>query len=417
MEGVSSKLDEDKRSADSAIRGYSYQFLHTIAHILEQEDDFENIIEGIEDLDVYSSEGNNLYQYKYHEYQNITNSIIGKPVGIMFNHFLNNENNKFNYKLIIYTQDNKDFIVNSIILKKILNTAAAKKVIEEENFKKIETKTSAFLELFSLVKAKEFSTLEQEVTEKIISITDISEAESKYGVLPNALKVINKLSMEKDKKNRIITCKEFKEKIFFEKHMIDVSFVERIKGEEKALIEFRSELKANNIDPTSNEYVVVLTNTRDRNSTTLIYDIAKKFYYDGNKINMYPVTFIINNNAEELNKIKIDLLDIMKNNNEKLIFNDGYEGYSFSPSVFNMKPFSTTSPKNGKVNNANFNFKIISLDTYSKNEVEIQLNSPVFFYMSYFDKLINSKYVKKFYIGNFKKEKILSLMGGNYGQK
>ena len=54
------------RSAESSITGYSYQFLITILHILENNLDSECIIEGIEDFDIIFVDDRYLNQYKYH---------------------------------------------------------------------------------------------------------------------------------------------------------------------------------------------------------------------------------------------------------------------------------------------------------------------------------------------------------------
>lgn len=401
-----------KRSAEAAIKGYSYQFLQTIAQILEQEDDVMNTIEGIEDLDVYSSDGIDLCQYKYHEFANITNSLIGKPVGIMFNHFLNNPNSKYKYKLIIYTQDEKKF---EIKIKEILKTKNAQEQIDKHNKNKIESDSEEFQKQFLLIKAKEFISLENEVIEKIIKMGNLSEEEARYSVLPNFLKTINKLSMEKNEKFRQISCKQLKEKIIFEKHIIDVSFLERIYGEEKAIKEFIRNMKLENISSNSKSHVILLTMDSGRDYTQLIYDVAKKFYYKGNKQDIYPVTFVVDGDDEEISELKKRLLLIMKANNEKLIFNDGYEGYNFSPRIFNMLPISTHTPLNGKVNKVNYNYKIISLKTYKAHESDIKFISPIFFYVDYWDEYITTSYVKSFYMGNFNNEKILLLLGEKNG--
>ncbi|MCE2706244.1 MAG: hypothetical protein LW807_04130 [Proteobacteria bacterium] len=43
---------KNNRSADASIKGYNYQFLHSIKDILESESDAVHTVEGIEDLDI-----------------------------------------------------------------------------------------------------------------------------------------------------------------------------------------------------------------------------------------------------------------------------------------------------------------------------------------------------------------------------
>lgn len=406
------KLTKKDRSADAAIKGYSYQFLQTIANILEQDDGEINIVEGIEDLDVYSSNGKKLCQYKYHEFANINNSLIGKPVGIMFNHFVENQDSEYRYKLIIYTQDEKDFKLD---IERVLETANAQKQINDKNKEISNNDIKIFEKKITLVKAKKFEVLEEEVVEKIKYMNNLSMEEARYGVLPNALKIINKLSMEKDIDSRKISCKDFKEKIVFEKHMVDVSFLARIEGEEKSVKEFVRTLILENVKPNSKKYVIFLTIDKNRDYSQLIYNLSKNFYYKGNKNDINPVTFIIDGTDVSIKNVKKKLLRIMQENNEEIIFNDGYEDYNFIPELFNAEPISTQSPLNGKVNRVNYNYKIISLKTYEKNKSEIIFKSPVFFYLNYFDKMINPNYVKAFYVGNYSDQKILSLIGGKNG--
>jgi len=79
------------RSAEASIKGYNYQFLHTVKDILENKSDtYENIIEGIEDLDIVKENSRDLIQYKYHEEQSYQNSRVAKPIALMFNYFINN---------------------------------------------------------------------------------------------------------------------------------------------------------------------------------------------------------------------------------------------------------------------------------------------------------------------------------------
>ena len=71
------------RSADSSISGYSYQFLITIDHIISGRSDDKFIIEGIEDLDVITTDEKCLNQYKHHPDKDLTNSLIAKPIILM----------------------------------------------------------------------------------------------------------------------------------------------------------------------------------------------------------------------------------------------------------------------------------------------------------------------------------------------
>ena len=94
------------RSAEASIKGYNYQFLHTIKDILENEPDTDVCtVEGIEDFDIEKDSEKDLIQYKYHEYQSFTNTRVAKPISLMFKYFKDNQHEVINYKLFIYLND------------------------------------------------------------------------------------------------------------------------------------------------------------------------------------------------------------------------------------------------------------------------------------------------------------------------
>ena len=79
------------RSAISTIKGYFYQFDKSILEILEQSNETDMVtIEGIEDIDIENSDERNFIQCKYYEKTDFDNSIIRKPIQLMFRHYLEN---------------------------------------------------------------------------------------------------------------------------------------------------------------------------------------------------------------------------------------------------------------------------------------------------------------------------------------
>lgn len=95
------------RSAISTIKGYFYQFDKSILEILEQSNETDMVtIEGIEDIDIENSDERNFIQCKYYEKTDFDNSIIRKPIQLMFRHYLENrtepKDKNFTYRLYGY---------------------------------------------------------------------------------------------------------------------------------------------------------------------------------------------------------------------------------------------------------------------------------------------------------------------------
>lgn len=396
------------RCANSSIKGYFYQFLHTIYDILNQEDDKINIIEGIEDLDICSSEESKLCQYKYHEEKHFTNSVVGKPIGLMYNHFLNNEQGTYVYKLILYISEELP-IIDEERLTRILSMKASQDYIDELNKQYCgdNLKIQSFLKRFSCIKSEKFSALEERVIKKIIDIFNVSEDEARFTIISNALKIIMNFAVKSNYEDRTISTKEFKTLINSKKQSADIAFCTRLYGETKATQMIKTRMRDMNIKPNTHDYIFYISDTTRMQLSNLILEIAKKFYYKGNKNDYRPVTFIIQN----MPNIKNSIVNTMQSNGEVIIFNDGYEDYGFCYKIFNQKPITTSRPLSGKVNNVNFNFKIISLNTYQNNKEKIDFENPVMFSIGESKDEIINDFEKIYYINVLSNEKIISILG------
>jgi hypothetical protein len=89
------------RTADYTIQGFIYQFIITFQKILEDSSDSDITIEGIiEDIDILTPLGYEVFQCKYHECKTkFTLSDIYKPVLQMLSHFKNNPSAGIKYRL------------------------------------------------------------------------------------------------------------------------------------------------------------------------------------------------------------------------------------------------------------------------------------------------------------------------------
>lgn len=401
------------RSAEHSIKGYLYQFLHTVYDILNQSDENSlNQIEGIEDLDIFSFESNQveLCQYKYHETKTFTNSVVAKPLGIMFNHFISNQSNGYIYKLIVHTQNHSPDIDESL-LKEILGLKTARNYIDEEHQQYCTDldKIKQFKNKLLYVSAIKFSELEDEIIKKIIDVFGVSEDEAKFNILPSALKEVNSMGTNSKDKDRTISTKDFKILLNTQKNITDLSFINRIYGEKKAIEELMKRLNNLNIKSNRSEYVIFIKDNGRFDLASLIIDVVQNFYYKGNKKDLKPVTFIVENEKNIID-LKKNVINTMKKNNTPILFNDGYEDYSFSTEIFNMKPISTIHAN--KINNVNFNFRLLSYSTFERNKDYINFENPAVFCIAEYNKNIFKNFNKVFFVKAFDKENILKLLGG-----
>lgn len=397
------------RSAEASIKGYTYQFLYTILDILNQDDLTINTIEGIEDLDIYNTDTSQLCQYKYHESRKFTNSLVGKPIGLMYNHFINNETDQYNYKLILYVSEEIP-VFDKDRLTDILNLKSSQEYIEEKNITYCydSLKIEEFIEKFSCIQALEFSRLEDDTVNKLIKVFNVSEEEARLNILPNALKHIIFMGTKSNLEDRKISTKNFKQLLNTNKEISDIAFYTRINGEDKAVKTLKKRMNGIGIKRNNFEHVVFLSNESRNQLPNLILEIAKKFYYYGNKSDYIPATFIVKN----MGGIKKSILRSMKDNNEVILFNDGYEDHGFIEEVFNQVNISSSRPNQGKVNQANFNFRLISLDTYKLNRKDIRFKNPVIFCIDEPEDNFITDFNKIYYINSLSNENILSVIGG-----
>lgn len=99
---------ERKRSAESTIAGYLYQFDKTIIELIKQEDNDTVIcVEGIEDIDIENINelDNTSVQVKYYAKTTYKTSEIKEPIQQMFKHFkevIKNNLNRRNYYLYAF---------------------------------------------------------------------------------------------------------------------------------------------------------------------------------------------------------------------------------------------------------------------------------------------------------------------------
>ncbi len=403
------------RSADAAIRGYGYQFLHTVKDILENENDTNvNTIEGIEDLDIETSDKTKLIQYKYHEEQSYTNSKIAKPIALMFKHFKNN-GERYNYKLFIFLNDSSlpELTKDKVI--EILKIQEARKILSDtdteltlENIDYYSDDIERFVEYFSWRLTNKYEELEDDVVNIFETNLGISSEESKIIYLSNALKIINDLAKQQDVNSRKITKREFLSKLNSYKKRLYSAYLLREKGFNKLKTIIKQQKNAENIKPNTSTHIVYIGNDNRENIHSLMIDLVKKFCFKDKKHDYKPIVFIVK--SSNYSNFKKLLFEKVGNDNIKV--NDGTEDYFFNKTIFNNKPIIVKNRAGNKINKVEYNFKIISKDNYDRYKNDIDFANPVIFILDSDESDLFSNIEKRFYFNQLENNQILQLIGG-----
>ena len=239
------------RAAISTIKGYFYQFDKSILEILEQSNETDMVtIEGVEDIDIENSDERNFIQCKYYEKTDFDNSIIRKPIQLMFRHYLENRTdpkdknftyrlygyyNKGHEKLLELTTENLrtyflDFSKYGVIdesgnsnyqIKNKKGEVIFEETVEDDDIEDFKN------HLFIDIKADSYENQIEKIKSKIQNdLSDYSEEDIEL-IYFNALKIIKDLACEHNIEKRQISKKEFWDRIktknyYFERWMSEL---------------------------------------------------------------------------------------------------------------------------------------------------------------------------------------------------
>jgi len=405
------------RSAEASIRGYNYQFLHTVKDIIElASDDNLCTVEGVEDFDIEKDTEKDLIQYKYHENKDFQNSRIAKPIALMFKYFLENRDKEINYRLFIYLIDDEFPDKDDTRITNILKIKEARKILSNseteltlEEIDNMSEDISSFNEKLFWKKTQKYSELEENIINIFETNLGISNSESKIIYLANAVKIISDLSMKDGERN--ITKRDFLNRLKSYEKVIHSSFLNRVKGFSKLKSYYKKQKNSLNIKKDTVSYVVQINNINRDNIAQFVIELSKKFCYKDNKSTYKPITFVINCPIERYKEFKKNIFNYILSENELIKINDGYEDYKFNINIFNEKLFSTKKGNGNKYNSVSFNFKFIHQSIFKAKFENMNYSSIGLFIIdnSCTDLLEVSE--KLFYLNNLTNEQMLEIIG------
>lgn len=290
------------RSAISTIKGYFYQFDKSILEILEQSNETDMVtIEGIEDIDIENSDERNFIQCKYYEKTDFDNSIIRKPIQLMFRHYLENrtepKDKNFTYRLYGYYKKGHEKLLELTTenLKTYFLDFSKFGVIDESgnsNYQIKNKKGEVIFEetvedddiedfknhLFIDIKADSYENQIEKIKSKIQNdLSDYSEEDIEL-IYFNALKIIKDLACEHNIEKRQISKKEFWDRIKTKNYYFERWMSELLEWKNyKKIIHKKYFPRVSNLSPAHRFFILDCQGESVNNVKNVISEISRKY--------------------------------------------------------------------------------------------------------------------------------------------
>ena len=340
------------RSAISTIKGYFYQFDKSILEILEQSNETDMVtIEGIEDIDIENSDERNFIQCKYYEKTDFDNSIIRKPIQLMFRHYLENrtepKDKNFTYRLYGYYKKGHEKLLELTTenLKTYFLDFSKFGVIDESgnsNYQIKNKKGEVIFEetvedddiedfknhLFIDIKADSYENQIEKIKSKIQNdLSDYSEEDIEL-IYFNALKIIKDLACEHNIENRQISKKEFWDRIKTKNYYFERWMSELLEWKNyKKIIHKKYFPRVSNLSPAHRFFILDCQGESVNNVKNVISEISRKYSRLIHQFSPYVYLY---------NTLNVDFVTELK---EKL-YEDGCffkDGFPFKNSKFRFQ--------------------------------------------------------------------------------
>lgn len=340
------------RAAISTIKGYFYQFDKSILEILEQSNETDMVtIEGVEDIDIENSDERNFIQCKYYEKTDFDNSIIRKPIQLMFRHYLENRTdpkdknftyrlygyyNKGNEKLLELTTENLrtyflDFSKYGVIdesgnsnyqIKNKKGEVIFEETVEDDDIEDFKN------HLFIDIKADSYENQIEKIKSKIQNdLSDYSEEDIEL-IYFNALKIIKDLACEHNIEKRQISKKEFWDRIKTKNYYFERWMSELLEWKNyKKIIHKKYFPRVSNLSPAHRFFLLDCQGESVNNVKNVISEISRKYSRLIHQFSPYVYLY---------NTLNVDFVTELK---EKL-YEDGCffkDGFPFKNSKFRFQ--------------------------------------------------------------------------------
>ena len=341
------------RSANATIKGYFYQFDHTIVQILgAPAPDATITVEGVEDVDVATAGENSLIQCKYYESTEYNHSVIKDAVIQMLRHYSKNSldlKQRTKYRIYGHFKSGQDKLSHPIdlsFLKKHFLTFTENKKRHEVHteLSLSDSDLSQFLDRLTIdLFGKSYENQQKQVEALLESnICEANGTDVKEFYYPLAIHVIQGLSVELKDENRTVRKDDFLKKIS-KKDVIFSSWLELKFGLEYYAKSVRKKYfysASTKLAPAARIFVFSLGVSLDMTKfTSLLIELGRRYSHKEHRRTpsqdrFCPYVFIPDATCEEIIELKTRLTGA----GVKIL--DGYPfcGAEFSPALLATLP-------------------------------------------------------------------------------
>ena len=334
------------RSATDTIKGYFYQFDNSIEQLLNLSNNEDEItVEGIEDIDIETSNETIAIQCKYYSKTEYNHSAISKPIRLMLQHFKElKDKSEPQIKYHLYGhyksgQDKLSLPINISFLKDKFLTYTSNKKKEEEhiNLGLSDTDLQEFLDLLTVnIEAKSYEDQFNNILSLLMNNFSCDKFEAEYYYYNNALNEIRKIAIQNDISDKQITKETFLNNINNKLVLFNKWFIE-LKSKKKYHRELKDKyFRTLNKSPFERFFIIDLPTTYSiAELKDLVFIISKRYSNIKKREPKTYCPYIYFNNltTDELVDLKRQLYT------EGFIFIDGipFEGADFSVEEISRK--------------------------------------------------------------------------------
>lgn len=242
------------RSAHASLKGYFYQFDHSILQLLQlRSPNSSVVVEGIEDVDLEESDSNTFVQCKYHEASRYQHSLLRPAVVAMFEHFSNlgfPENSDSRYKIYGHYNGGQDKLsagLDTETLKQSFLTYKRKGVKREVHLEcsASDSDIQCFLDVLDIdllapSYEEQLCSVFAQLAEKL---PDCRGDDAQLFYYPVALSIVRSLAIRADHAERRISKREFFSSMRRKDILCDAWLRERMGEEKYAKVIYRKYFK------------------------------------------------------------------------------------------------------------------------------------------------------------------------------
>lgn len=341
------------RSAHATIKGYFYQFDHTIVRLLEAAKPQSSVVvEGIEDIDLNDGDESAYVQCKYYEGSNYNHSIIKDAVIQMLKHFHTSgcpSDQKFRYLVYGHYKAGQDKLPAAIdldFLKKNFLTYKHEDITHEVHaeLRVSDAQLISFRSLLDInLRAPSYDQQQRHISRLLASqIPGCNSGDAEIFYYPNAINVIQNLAIQADAKARKITKAQFISKVNRKEIVFSLWLRQKFGDDYYAKLLKRKYFKfhSTKLPKASRIFVIDMTGEFDLSkAVTLLARIGTSFSHVEHKRTpqqdrFCPYILLRGVQPQELVSLKQCLLD------QGIKFCDGYpfNGSTFSPELLVAPP-------------------------------------------------------------------------------